>query len=312
MGLRKLGERKIIKLLTSRLRRSLGMISDFDDDAASFRFSGKMVATTDMGSMGTHFTNADPAKIGRKIITSNATDLLSKGAIPKYALVSMGFPESTKMEWLEKMYAAMDTQLSQYDAFLIGGDTNKASEFAYSVAMLGEAKGSILKRSSAEEGDCLVLTGNIGSAAAGYLIRKKGFKATAAEKREFFQAQDDPKINAALCKKIWPQAHAGIDVSDGLAFELNEIARLSGKKIVVEWEKIPRSPMLEKFCKRNGLNEEKIALNYGEDYQIVFTTPNAEHGIIIGRVEKGKGVFLKRKGKLKKIQSKGYEHFKSN
>lgn len=307
-----LGERKLIELIHKTLRHDKRLISSVDDDAAIFRLVGnKTVAiTSDMGLMSTHFTTGDPEKIGRKIVTSNATDLLSKGAIPKYALTCFGWPRSLKPDFIRKLYKSMDKELAGYGAYIIGGDTNVSREFVYSVTMLGEIAGKPLTRGGAQVGDYIVLTGEIGSAAAGYLAAMKKIR---PPEPEFERAQTEPEIDFKLCRKIMKKANAGIDSSDGLAFELGEVARLSKKKITLYWDMLPLNPKLAPFCRKHKLDIERVALHMGEDYQIAYTTKHpSSGGIVVGHVEKGGGVYLVRDGKTKKLKTYGYEHFVSN
>ena len=124
----------------------------------------------------------------------------------------------------------------------------------------------------------------------------------------FLDAQFSPEIDFELCKKIIPKANAGIDISDGLAFELGEIARLSKKKIVIDFDKLPINPKLFEFCEKNKVDLEQVVFHMGEDYQIVYTTAEPV-GIVIGRVEEGEEVFLVKDSKQQKLSTKGYEHF---
>ena len=307
MKLSELGERKIVEIIKNLVRKA-NIIADFDEDAAIFELGGeKIVLTTDMGSMSTHFTTSDPIKIGKKIVTSNVTDILSKGGFPLYMLTSFGFPADLDSDFIKKLYSSMDNELKKYNAYIIGGDTNKTDEIVYSITLLGILKGKPLKRSTAQVGDYVVLTGEIGNAAAGYLMRMKGLKG----EKIFLDAQFAPEIDFELCKKIIPKANAGIDISDGLAFELGEISRLSKKKIVIDFDKLPINPKLFEFCEKNKLDLEQVVFHMGEDYQIVYTSP--EHvGIVIGKVEEGHGVFLLKDGKSEKLDTKGYEHFISH
>jgi thiamine-monophosphate kinase len=308
MNLAKAGERKIIETIRRTIRQDPGMIADFDDDAAIFELgTGKYAVTTDMGHIDTHFLTYDPVKIGKKIITSNATDLLAKGAIPKYMLISVGMPGNYSIDFVKRLYASMDSELQKYGAHIIGGDTNKSKSFVYSVTMIGKVSRP-LPRSGAKEGDLVVLTGQIGNSAAGYFAIKRKVEAEPA----FIKAQLEPEIDADLCREIIPSANSGIDISDGLAFELNEIARLSGKKIEIEWGKLPIHEKMQEFCMKNGLDITNVVLHHGEDYQIVYTTPDSKKGIVIGQVKAGDGVYLIKGGKSDRIAPKGYEHFKSN
>ncbi|MFH1443585.1 MAG: thiamine-phosphate kinase [Candidatus Micrarchaeota archaeon] len=311
MNVEQLGERKIIAGLSRLLRRDPTVYADLDDDAAVFRPLGKhIIVTTDMGVLSTHFTSFDPVKMGRKIVASNVSDVLCKGGLPKYFFLCIGIPAGFSMGFLKRLYSSMDTELEKYGCFFLGGDTNKACEFSYSATLLGFSDSRPLKRGNARTGDLVYLTGEIGNAALGYFSRKKGVSVP----KKFLDAQDAPGIDFALCKRILREGkmHSGIDVSDGLAFELHEISRLSGKRIVVEWEKLPLDPSFESLCRKLGIGEKEVALHHGEDYQIVFTGSRNASGISVGRVEEGRGVFLQRNGKLEKIEGRGYEHFKSN
>ena len=308
MKLQEAGERKIIEKIKSIVRRKKGMIADFDDDAAIFTLKeGNYAVTTDMGLMSTHFLTENPEKIGRKIVTANVTDLLCKGAIPEYMLVSIGLQRHVELEFVERMYIAMDKELKKYGAYIIGGDTNKAEEFVYSITMIGGVIKPLL-RAGAKEGDYVVVTGQIGNASAGYITLKNNLKGEKA----FIDAQLEPKIDFKLCRKLIPQANAGVDISDGLGHELGEVARLSKKKIVLDWNSLPMHPKLPEFCEKNGLNIMDILFHHGEDYQVVYTTPNPAGGHVIGRVSEGSGVFLLKDGKEQKIEPRGYEHFRSN
>lgn len=308
MNLAQAGERKIIEAIRGMIRRDPAMLADLEDDAAIFELgAGKYAVTTDMGHIDTHFLTDDPSKIGKKIITSNATDLLAKGAVPRYMLISIAMPESYSVEFVEKLYGSMDGELKKYGAYIIGGDTNKSKSFVYSVTMIGKVI-KPLPRNGAKAGDLVVLTGQIGNSAAGYIALKRGIEAEPA----FMKAQLEPEIDVDLCKKIIPSANCGIDISDGLAFELNEIARLSGRMIEIDWEKLPVHDKMREFCGKNGLDVREVVLNHGEDYQIVYTTPDPTTGVVIGKVKEGGGVILVKGGKAEKLEPKGYEHFKSN
>jgi thiamine-monophosphate kinase len=305
--LKDVGERKIIETIKKIVRKS-NIIADFDEDSAIFEVDKKkLVMTTDSGTLSTHFTTMDPEKIGRKIVVSNVTDILCKGGLPRYMMVCLGFPPNFDVNFVKKLYRAMDDELKNYGGYIIGGDTNKSKEFFYSITIFGKIVNKPLLRSSAKEGDFVVLTGEIGNAAAGYLMKKKNLKGD----NVFLEAQFNPQIDFNLCKKIMKKANAGIDISDGLAFELGEISRLSKRKIVIDFDELPINPKLFEFFKDNKLDLDEVIFHMGEDYQIVYTTPQPL-GIVIGKVLKGKGVFLIKGDKERKLDTRGYEHFISN
>jgi thiamine-monophosphate kinase len=308
MKLAEAGERKIVETIRKIVRHNPDLIAGLEEDAAVLNLdSGRYAITTDMGHLDTHFLTNDPIKIGKKIVTSNATDLLASGAIPAFMLISIGLPANYKLDFVRKLYKSMDSELLKYGAHLIGGDTNKSKSFVYSVTMIGKVLKPLLRR-GAKAGDFVVLTGQIGNAAAGYIALKKKLKTELA----FVRAQLEPEIDLDLCRNIIPKANCGIDISDGLAFELGEIARLSGRKIVINWDALPVNERLANFCEKNGLRIEDVVMHHGEDYQIVYTTPDQANGVAIGKVEKGSGLYIIKDGKEEKLEPAGYEHFKSN
>ncbi len=312
-----LGERKIISSITSSLRRNKSMIADFDDDSAIFKLGTATVAvSTDMGVRSTHFNSQDPAAIGKKICVSANTDLLAKAAVPKFMWLDLAFPPETPVFFLQKMYSSIDRQLSEWGSYLVGGDTNNSKEFCYSAKVLGQIPDGQrpLLRSTAQAGDSLVVTGEIGNAAAGFFFYKDKIKKIP---KKYEQAQNFPSIDFSLCKKIWPSAHAGIDLSDGLGRELGEIARLSRKKIIVHFDQLPFDSRLPVTCQKHGWSLENLLFHRGEDYQCVFSAsrgaPGREFGEVLAAKRPGEiGVFLEKEGKLSRVSPSGYEHFVSN
>lgn len=314
---RVLGERKIISSITSGLRRNPKMVADFDDDSAIFKVDGTTLAvSTDMGFKTTHFNSADPIAIGKKICVSANADLLAKAATPRLMWLDLAFPPRTPISFLKKMYSSIDKQLAEWASFLVGGDANNSKEFCYSATVLGEiAPGQEpLLRSTAKAGDSLVLTGEIGNAAAGYFFYRDKIKKIPAK---YEQAQNAPSIDFKLCKRIWPSARAGIDLSDGLGRELNELARLSKKGIIAYWDKLPFDKKLPAYCEKFGWSLGDLLFHRGEDYQCVFSASRGAAGREFGEVfepksKKEVGAFLEKDGVLHRISSQGYEHFKSN
>ncbi|MCK4327537.1 MAG: thiamine-phosphate kinase [Candidatus Diapherotrites archaeon] len=305
MRLTELGERAIVERLRSLLRNPPEKLTTLQEDAEVFDFSGLLTVSVDMNVAGNHFQSDNPKVIGAKNVVSAATDLLAKGALPKYLLTSIGLPADYGIEFVEELYSAMDSKLKELDAFLVGGDTVEAKELTIANTFIGRTEKALL-RSNMQAGDYIVLTGEVGSAALGYTM----FKNNLVPEEPFVQAQLSPSIDFELCKKIIPGANAGIDVSDGLGFELNELAKQSNKKIIIHEAKLPVNPRLYSYCAEHGLDSDKLIFHSGEDYQVVYSTPEKK-GIVIGRVEEGSGVSLVRKnGKEEPLSDAGWQHFR--
>lgn len=323
-----LGELDTIKLIEQTLKRpakgragKAPVIADFKEDAAIFRVGSKIVAiSTDMGVSSTHLPGANAFEMGRKIAVSANTDLLAKGALPKFFWLDFAAPKNTPAQFIKQLYLGINFELKKFGAFIVGGDTNKGSEFCYSATVFGEIQGKPLLRKNSRPSDLLVITGEVGSASAGLfcILNKKKCP------QKFLAAQKTPQINFALCKKLMKIANAGVDVSDGMGKELSDMAMQSNAKLVLDWENIPFDKRLPKLCKENNWALEDILFHRGEDYQVIYSIPKAKEkqarlagGIVFGRVEKAKnnsevGLFLQKNGALEKISAKGYEHFKDN
>jgi len=298
MRLKKVGERKIVANLRKSLRKSKAVKTKLEEDA---EIVGNLAITVDMSAIGNHFQTKDPDAIGHKIVVSTLTDLLAKGALPRYMLTSIGLPKEYDYDFVKKLYKAMDKKLKEFDAYLIGGDTIQANEVVIASTAIGKLAGKPILRSGAKPGDSVVLTGEVGGAALGY----KMFKLGLPKKKEFIEEQLRPDIDFKLCKQLMKNANAGIDISDGLGFELNTIA--SQSKVRIDIDKVPVNKDLVPYCKKHGLNAHDIIWHSGEDYQIVYTIPGYEGKHKIGTVSKGKGVYYKGK----KISNKGWQNFLS-
>ncbi|MFQ5406738.1 MAG: thiamine-phosphate kinase, partial [Candidatus Micrarchaeia archaeon] len=293
--LREVGEIGVIKRIERSVkRRNRKMIADFGEDSAIFKVGKRFVAvSTDMGVAGTHFVSSNAEKIGSKIAVAANTDLLAKGALPRLMWLDIALPAKTPVFFVEKLYKGVDRQLSLLGAFLVGGDTNNAGEFCYSATVFGEVQFKPILRRNAKAGDVLVLSGEVGSASAGLfcVLNKKKCP------KKFFDAQNTPELNLNFCKKVMKYANAGVDVSDGMAKELNDVAKQSGKKLVVDWDKIPFDKRLVSLCKENGWSLEDLLFHRGEDYQVIYSVPASKAGFVeqAGGVVFGRVLIAKKK-----------------
>ncbi len=319
--LSQLGELAIIRAIEKTITRRGPLIADYAEDAAIFHTGNKLVAiSTDMGTSTTHFAGSSAFQKGRKIAVSANTDLLAKGAVPKFMWLDFALPPETPISFVEQLYKGMDFELAKFGAFLVGGDTNKGIEFCYSATVFGEIAGKPLLRKNAHAGDLLVLTGEVGNAAAGLFCALKKTKCP----KKFADAQNAPQIDFDLCKKLMPIANAGADISDGMAKELSSIAVQSAKKLVIDLNKLPFDKDLPKLCEKHGWDLADLLLHRGEDYQVIYSVPakfepavRKAGGIIFGRVLKPEipreiGLFLQKGWKITRASAKGYEHFKDN
>lgn len=287
---------------------ALGLV----DDAALLAPppGSEIIATTDAIVSGVHFFADDPPdSIARKALRVNLSDLAAKGAVPLGALMTLALPEGTSDDWLAKFARGLGDDCSHYRCPLVGGDTVKSpGPLMISIAALGHVPaGTMVKRSGAKPGDAIVVTGSIGDAALGLLMRR--------EPKRLCFAGLEPQARAHLAKRyLFPQprhslagalrthASAAIDVSDGLAGDLAKLAAASEVSAHVETKDVPLSAAARRVLDADPKVLENI-LAGGDDYEILATVSDSQLdslrkaavalGIelsVIGRTGEGEGV----------------------
>jgi len=270
-------------------------VSGFDDDC--FVSRDGLAVSIDSGPLDELSENAFEA--GRKTIALNASDLCSTGVKPEYFFLSLSLPAKKEFAWVKRFFKGAQLEAGLAGGRIAGGDLNEGA--TYSIAGVGFTEKPLLRR-NCRAGDRMVCSGTVGGAAAARLAKqRKVFRGCPAE---FKHALDLPDPGYAFCRRAWRKARAGMDVSDGLAFTLHELARLSRVRVVVEELPVPRR--LPAFCERHGWDLVEAATRFGEDYCCVFSGPFKDG---FARVEKGKGVFLEKGGELIPLQKEGWEAF---
>lgn len=184
-------------------------------------------------------------------------------------------------------------------------------------------KRELLTRSGARPSDLIAVTGGLGAASAGlkFLLERlptRGYKA-------LVKAQLEPRARVREGRVL---ARSGvvtsaIDITDGLAANLWQLARESRVKLVIDRAKVPAHPLVRKFAARQGFSTDDFVLFGGEDFELLFTVkPGGWEKVrqvlkrigttatIVGRVDSGKGVFIQTKGKTRALPDRGYEHFR--
>jgi len=262
---RDIGELALIKILGSKIRTDRSVITGIGDDAAAIRFTnGKyLLFKTDMVVEGVHFTRkTPPTLIGRKALARNISDIAAMGGVPRYAVISLGIPASTKINFIKEVYQGIIKLAKEFNINIVGGDTSKSSKVFISIALLGEVgKSALVLRSTARKGDLIFITGKLGNS---FKSRK--------------HLKFIPRIKEArfLVRNYKPTAM--IDISDGLILDLNHILNASKRGAFIYEEFIPQ-------VKNSSLNR---ALYNGEDYELLFTLPGVKAARLIKGLKKGK------------------------
>jgi thiamine-monophosphate kinase len=284
------------------------------DDCALLRPDAglDLAVTTDMLIEGRHFLpGVEPRALGHKALAVNLSDLAAMGATPRWATLAIALP-AAEPAWLEGFSAGFFALAERYGVDLIGGDTTRGETRAICVTAIGEVPpGMALERGGAREGDDVWVSGELGGAALG-LVHPE---IAAAAKRLHW-----PEARVELGERLRRLAHAAIDVSDGLAGDLGHILERSQVAATVEYERIPRSSSFEKL---RALELEKdCVLSGGDDYELLFTAPQAHRAELeslsaelklaltrIGTIEAGSGLrILDAKGKPIAHRG-GFDHF---
>ena len=259
------------------------------DDAALVRVEPGMelAVSTDLLVEETHFrAGADPRKLGHKALAVNLSDLAAMGATPRWATLALAIPSADEA-WLEAFAGGLFALADRYDVELIGGDTTRGPR-SICIAILGEVPaGQALLRAGARSGDDIWVSGELGAAALA-LARP--------DIAELQNRLDEPEPRVALGERLRGLASAAIDVSDGFAQDLGHILERSGCGAVVEYDLLPKSAAFPRIG--NAALERKCVLAGGDDYELVFTAPQAARRAIAG-LAGGIGLALARVGSIR-------------
>jgi thiamine-monophosphate kinase len=233
------------------------------DDCALLRPDAglELAVTTDMLVEGRHFLpGADPRALGHKALAVNLSDLAAMGAAPRWATLAIALPAADEA-WLAGFSQGFFALAERHGVDLIGGDTTRGPVLTISVTALGEVpSGVAMYRASARPDDEIWVSGELGAAALGLLHPEIP---EAAERLHL------PEPQVELGERLRGLAHAAIDVSDGLAGDLQHILNRSRVAATVQYEEIPRPAVFQTLNDREL--EKDCVLSGGDDYELLFT-----------------------------------------
>ncbi len=288
-----------------------------------------VVATTDGVISGVHvFPDDRPDDIARKALRMNLSDLAAKGAKPLGFLLALALPEHIDEAWLAAFAAGLGEDAERYGCPLMGGDTDHTpGPLSVSIAAFGTVpRGKMVRRSTAAAGDCIVVTGTIGDAALGVLLRRDENLAERWRLSEVMSAHLKqryllPEPRNALAEAIQQYASAAMDVSDGLAGDLAKLCRASGVAAAVDVARVPLSEAARAAVAADAAMMQTV-LTGGDDYEIVltlapenlaaFTAAGQAAGVTateIGRIATGQGAQFVSEGKTLSFARPAYSHF---
>ena len=255
-------ELEFVKYLTCKFRAKKPVVKGIGDDAAVLEYTKNkyMLVTCDMIIEGTHFTKkTHPREIGYKAMAVNISDIAAMGGIPRHALISAGVAKSRNAQFLKEIMCGIEALAKKFNINIIGGDTNRSPKTVINITLMGEIeKKNLVLRSGARAGDLIFVTGALGEGKSKHLNFIPRVKTARTLVKNF-------KITSMM------------DISDGLAMDINRLAEASKKGACVYESLIPLS--------KESLPIKK-AITSGEDFELLFTASLKESKKIIKRMGK--------------------------
>lgn len=298
---RVLGEHGLISRVSRHLKGAPSVRVGIGDDAAVLRGpnGGFLLFASDMLVEGVHFHRRSvPGQwVGWKALACNVSDMAAMGGQPRWAVVSLGLPSSTPVQFIDALYAGLNRCARRFGVAIVGGDTVRAPQVVVDVAIVGTvAKRSVTLRRGARVGDVLFVTGRLGGSY-----------------RSGRHARFIPRLAEAhkLLKRV--RVHAMMDLSDGLASDLWRMSEASRVTLRVEAEAIPIS---------KDARTLQQALMDGEDFELLFAVDPRKARLVPqrlgacpvtrigGAVARGIGVELEHPtGRITPLVPTGFKHF---
>lgn len=335
-----LGEFGLIEHLTKNFKiEQSSTIKGIGDDAAVLDFKNKsIVVTTDLLVEGVHFdlTYAPLKHLGYKAVVVNLSDVYAMNAKATQITVSIAVSNRFPLEALEALYAGIETAAKLYNVDVIGGDTSSSKTgLIISVTAIGEVEaGKQVYRTGAKPNDLLVVTGDLGGAYMGLQVLER--------EKEVFKVNpnNQPDMDAyayIMERQLKPEARQDIiklladldvtptsmiDISDGLSSEILHICKQSNVGCDLYEDKIPLDPVVISTCEEFKIDSTMVALNGGEDYELLFTISQADFPkikanpnlTVIGFMkEKESGVHLVTRADTQiPLKAQGWKNFNTN
>jgi thiamine-monophosphate kinase len=333
-----LGEFGLIDHLTKNieLQNASSIVGVGDDGAVIDHFGKQTVISTDLLVEGVHFDLIyTPLKhLGYKSVIANISDIYAMNATPTQLVISLGLSNRFSVEAVDELYEGIYAACEKYGVDLVGGDTTSSQKgLIISITAIGEVTpDTFVKRSTAQKGDLICVSGDLGASYIGLLFLER-------EKKIYLESpgvQPDLEGEAYVVGRLLkPEARKDIieflaaqkiqptsmmDISDGLSSEILHICKQSELGCVLYEEKIPIAEATKQAAFKFELDPTACALSGGEDYELLFTIPQSEYDklvlneqiSVIGYMtdaEQGAQLFTKGGSKYP-ITAQGWNHMK--
>ena len=293
--LAEIGEFGLIKRITAAVKiKNESTLKGVGDDCAVLSYpNNKVVVTTDLLMEGVHFNLVYvPLKhLGYKAVSVNISDICAMNAIPRQITVSIAISSKFTVDAIDELYAGIHLACERYGVDLVGGDTTSSlTGLTISITAIGEAEeDELVYRDGAKPTDLLCVTGDLGGAYLGLQLLER--------ENELFRLNPtvQPQLSGydyILARQLKPEARVDmreifstldikptsmIDISDGLSSEILHLCEESGVGCRLFEERLSFDPQVRKMAEEILINPLVAALNGGEDYELLFTLPIADH-----------------------------------
>ena len=266
-----------------------------------------------------------PDLVARKLLRVNLSDLAAMGARPLHYVLTTALPAELGPDWLARFAQGLAEDQRRYNIDLLGGDSvSTRGPAVLSLTAIGEvAAGQEIRRSGAQPGDLVWVSGTIGDAFLGLDLLRGAYPDLAIEHRDYLVNRFRvPEPRTELGPRLRGIASAMIDVSDGLLADLGHICETSQVAAIVELDLLPLSPAARAIVEGDLGFRARLAAA-GDDYELLFAAPaDAAETIAalprrlgvpvtrIGRIDIGAGVrLLNADGDRIPLEAAGYRHF---
>jgi len=281
------GEFELIERLCAGLSKGPRTLLGPGDDCAIIAPSRvPQLITIDSMVERVHFNLkwSSPEALGARSLTVNLSDIAAMGGIPTACVVNLAVRPGLGSTFFDRLYAGLGQTAASAGVDIVGGNITRADTLAITIALLGEARGGILRRDAARPGYEIFVTGTVGDAAAGWRILAGKLKARGTSRKFLMDRFLNPTARLLAGQRLAgiKPTPAAIDLSDGLWQDLGHILKRSGVGAEIDASALPLSSAYREVLR----DDPTLALTGGEDYELLFCMrPGASEAALSSRLD---------------------------
>jgi thiamine-monophosphate kinase len=327
LKLKDLGEFELINRIRKQVADGTGVQRGIGDDAAvlSLPDGHHLLTSTDLLIEDVHFRRdwTDFESLGHKAVAVNLSDIAAMGGTPRFLYLGLACPGETELADVNAFLSGALDEAKQHKVTLVGGDTSRSpGPWLISVTIEGSALANqAISRDGAQPGDLVMVSGTLGDSALALHLLREGKELEAALLARHHRPTPQVELGRQLGERRL--ANAMIDISDGLASDLEHILQASRVDSLIEENKLPLSKVFLRHTETEP-DLQKLALFGGEDYELLFTVAPDKAADVrnlgvelnlpittIGAISKGSGALSLRDSTamVRPILVRGYDHF---